>query len=37
MGVKNPHKMTNYNKCNKDILCGECDELINQNKKFLQI
>ena len=29
-----PHKMRNCNNCTKDILCVDCDELVNQNKKF---
>ena len=28
------HKMRNCNKCTKDILCDECDELVNQKKEF---
>ena len=34
MGVVIPHKMRNYNKCTKDILCDECDKLVNQSKDF---
>ena len=30
-----PHKMKNCNKCSKDILCGDCDDkLVNQRKEF---
>ena len=29
-----PHKMRNCNKCTKDILCDDCDKVVNQNKKF---
>ena len=34
-GVVFPHKMRNCNKCTKDILCDDCDILVNQNKEFL--
>ena len=34
MGVVIPHKVRNYNKCTKDILCDDCDKLVNQNKEF---
>ena len=34
MGVVIPHKMRNCNKCAKDILCGDCDILVNQNKEL---
>ena len=33
-GVVIPHKMKNCNKCSKDILCDNCDKLVNQNKEF---
>ena len=33
-GVVIPHKMRICNKCTKDILCGDCDKLVNQNKEF---
>ena len=33
-GVVIPHKMRNCNKCRKDILCDDCDKLVNQNKEF---
>ena len=33
-GVVIPHKMRNCNKCIKDILCDDCDKLVNQNKEF---
>ena len=33
-GVVIPHKMRNCNKCTKDILCDDCDKLVNQNKEF---
>jgi len=29
-----PHKMRNCNKCSKDILCENCDKLVNQRKEF---
>ena len=29
-----PHRMRNCNKCTKEILCDECDKLVNQNKEF---
>ena len=29
-----PHKMRNCNECSKDILCDDCDKLVNQNKEF---
>ena len=29
-----PHKMRNCNKCSKDILCDNCDKLVNQRKEF---
>ena len=34
MGVVIPHKIRNCNNCTKDFLCDECDEFVNQNKKF---
>ena len=33
-GVVIPHKMRICNKCSKDILCDDCDNLVNQNKEF---
>ena len=33
-GVVIPHKMRNCNKCTKDVLCDECDKLVNQKKEF---
>ena len=33
-GIVIPYKTRNCNKCTKDILCNECDKLVNQNKKF---
>ena len=33
-GVVIPHKMRNCNKCSKDVLCDDCDEIVNQNKEF---
>ena len=33
-GVVIPHKLRNCNKCTKDILCDDCDKLVNQNKDF---
>ena len=36
-GVVIPHKMRNCNKCTKDILCDDCDKLVNQNKEFSAI
>ena len=33
-GVVIPHKMRNCNKCTKDILCDDCDKLVNQRKEF---
>ena len=33
-GVVIPHKMRNCNKCTKDIICDDCDKLVNQNKEF---
>ena len=33
-GVIIPHKMRNCNNCTKDVLCDDCDKLMNQNKEF---
>ena len=33
-GVVIPHKMKNCNKCTKDVLCDDCDKLVNQRKEF---
>ena len=33
-GVVIPHKMRNFIKCSKDVLCDDCDKSVNQNKKF---
>ena len=33
-GVVIPHKMRNCNKCTEDILCDDCDKLVNQKKEF---
>ena len=33
-GVVVPHKLRKCNKCTKDILCDDCDNLVNQNKDF---
>ena len=33
-GVVIPHKMRNCKKCTKDILCDDCDKLVNQNKEL---
>ena len=33
-GVEIPHKMRNCNNCKKDILCDECDNLVNQRREF---
>ena len=33
-GVVIPHKMINCNICTKDMLCDDCDKLVNQNKEF---
>ena len=33
-GVVIPHKMRNCNKCSKDILCDDCDKLVNQKKRI---
>ena len=32
-GVVIPHKMRNCNNCTKDLLCDDCDKLVNQNKE----
>ena len=32
LGVVIPHKMRNCNKCTKDFLRDDCDELVNQNE-----
>ena len=29
-----PHTMRNCNNCTKDVLCDDCDKLVNQNKEF---
>ena len=34
MGVVIPHNMRNCNNCTNDILCDDCDKLVNQNKEF---
>ena len=33
-GVVIPHKKRNCNNCTKDVLCDDCDKLVNQNKEF---
>ena len=33
-GVIIPHKMKNCHKRDKEILCDECDKLVNQTKEF---
>jgi len=33
-GVVIPHKMRNCADCKKDILCDNCDRLVNQRKEF---
>ena len=33
-GVVIPHKMRNCSDFKKDILCDECDKLVNQRKEF---
>ena len=33
-GVIIPHKMRNCKKCTKEILCDDCDKLVNQKKEF---
>ena len=34
MGVVIPHKKRNCNRCCRDILCDECDNLENPNREF---
>ena len=34
MGVVIPHKMRNCTNCKENILCDDCDKLVNQNKEF---
>ena len=29
-----PHNLRNCNKCTKNILCDDCDKLVNQKKEF---
>ena len=33
-GVIIPHKLRNCTDCKKDVLCDNCDELVNQKKEF---
>ena len=33
-GVVIPHKMRNCDNCTKEILCNDCDKLVNQRKEF---
>ena len=33
-GVVIPHKKKKCNKCTKDLLCDDCDKLVNQRKEF---
>ena len=33
-GVVIPHKMRNCTVCKNDILCDDCDKLVNQKKEF---
>ena len=33
-GVVIPHKMRNCTDCKEDILCDDCDKLVNQKKEF---
>ena len=33
-GVVIPHKMKNCTDCGKDVLCDNCDELVNQKRDF---
>ena len=33
-GVVIPHEMRNCSECKKNILCDECDKLVNQEKEF---
>ena len=35
LGVVIPHKMRNCNKCTKDLLCDDCNKLVNQKKRNL--
>ena len=37
MGVVIPHNMRICNNCKKNILCVECDKLVNQKKIFSAI
>ena len=34
VGVVNPHKRRNCNKCAKDIFCDYCDKLLKQKKEI---
>ena len=34
-GVVIPHKLRNCTECKKDILCDQCDKLVNQKIEFL--
>ena len=34
MGVVNPHKITYCNTYSKDVLCDDCDKIVNQNKEL---
>ena len=34
MGVVIPHKLKDCNRCTKDILCDDCDKLVNQKKEL---
>ena len=34
MGVVIPYKMRNCGDCKKDILCENCDKIVNQKEKF---
>ena len=34
MGAVIPHKLRNCNKCTTDLLCEDCDKLVNRNKVF---
>ena len=33
-GIVIPQKMRNCSDCKKDILCDECDKIVNQKKEF---
>ena len=33
-GVVIPYKMRNFDKCTNEILCDDCDKLVNQKKEF---